>query len=104
MSGRFVLTSQVDPPAGRTLMCRSSGSVFESYLSKWSGWRLLVQNGEVSMAEPPKEWWLSDALAKELNITVPETIADTSAQMQHRRGQLALNFDGQDSGKLSSPQ
>jgi hypothetical protein len=68
MAGRFVLTSQVSPPQGRTVMARSGGSVFSAALRQPSGWALIYGSGEASMPNPPEEWWLDDALAREMGL------------------------------------
>jgi hypothetical protein len=66
MSGRFVPTSKVSPPQGRTVMVRSGGSVFSAALRRFGGWMLIYGSGETSMPNPPEEWWLDDALAREM--------------------------------------
>jgi hypothetical protein len=68
MTGCFVLTSKVSPPQGRTVMVRSGGSVFSAALRRSSGWALIHGSGETSMPNPPEEWWLDDALAKEMGL------------------------------------
>jgi hypothetical protein len=68
MAGRFVLTSKVSPPQGRTVMVRCSGSVFSAALRRFGGWALIYGSGETSMPSPPEEWWLDDALAKEMGL------------------------------------
>jgi hypothetical protein len=70
MNGRFVLTSRVSPPQGRTVMARSGGLVFSAALSRFSGWALIYGSGESSMPNPPEEWWLDDALAKEMGLDI----------------------------------
>jgi len=68
--GRFVLTSKVPPPQGRTVMARSGGSVFSAALRQSSGWALIYGSGEASMPNPPEEWWLDDALASEMGLNI----------------------------------
>jgi hypothetical protein len=70
MNGRFVLTSQVSPPQGRTVMVRSGGLVFSATLRRSSGWALIYGSGETSMPNPPEEWWLDDALAQEMGLDI----------------------------------
>jgi hypothetical protein len=70
MSGRFVRTSQVSPPQGRTVMVRSGGSVFSAALRRSNGWALIYGSGEASMPNPPDEWWLDEALAKEMGLNI----------------------------------
>jgi hypothetical protein len=69
MNGRFVLTSRLSPPQGRTVMVRSGGLVFSAALRR-SGWSLISGSGETSMPNPPEEWWLDDALAKEMGLDI----------------------------------
>jgi hypothetical protein len=78
MAGRFVLTSKVSPPQGRTVMVRCSGSGFSAALRRFGGWALIYGSGETSMPNPPEEWWLDDALAKEMGL-------DTDAIENERR-------------------
>ena len=68
MAGRFVLTSKVPPPQGRTVMVRCGGSVFSAALCRFGGWALIHGSGETSMSNPPEEWWLDDALAREMGL------------------------------------
>jgi hypothetical protein len=68
MNGRFGLASRVSPPQGRTVMVRSGGLVFSAALRR-SGWALISGSGETSIPNPPEEWWLDDALAKEMGWT-----------------------------------
>jgi hypothetical protein len=68
MAGRFVLTSRVSPPQGREVMARSGGLVFSAALRRFGGWALIYGSGETSMPNPPEEWWLDDALAKEMGL------------------------------------
>ncbi len=76
--------------------------MFDAYLSRYGlGWKLLVPGSEVSLEYPPSEWWLSERIAQELNITIPEASTAASARAEHRAGQLAFDFSGQDSGKQS---
>ena len=70
MAGRFVLTSKVPPPQGRTVMVRSGGSVFSAALRRFSGWALIYGSSETSMPNPPEEWWLDDVLAKEMGLDI----------------------------------
>lgn len=70
MSGRFILTSKVSPPQGRTVMVRSGGSVFSAALRRFGGWMLIYGSGETSMPNPPEEWWLDDALAREMGLDI----------------------------------
>jgi len=69
MNSRFVLTSRVSPPQGRKVMVRSGGLVFSAALRR-SGWALISGSGETSMPNPPEEWWLDDALAKEIGFDI----------------------------------
>ena len=50
------------------LMVRSGGLVFSAKLRRFSGWALISGSGETSMPNPPEEWWLDDALAKEMGV------------------------------------
>jgi hypothetical protein len=70
MNGRFVLTSRVSPPQGRTVMVRSGGFVCSAVLRRFSGWALVYGSGETSMPNPPEEWWLDDALAKQMDLDI----------------------------------
>jgi hypothetical protein len=70
MAGRFVVTSEVPPPQGRTVMARSGGLVFSAALRQSSGWMLIYGSGEAPMPNPPEEWWLDDALAREMGWDV----------------------------------
>ena len=70
MAGRFVLTSKVAPPQGRTVMVRSGGSVFSAALRPFRGWMLVYGSGETSMPNPPDEWWVDDALAREMGLDI----------------------------------
>jgi hypothetical protein len=65
MNGRFVLASRASPPQGRTVMVRSGGLVFSAALRR-SGGALISGSGETSIPNSPEEWWLDDALAKEM--------------------------------------
>jgi len=76
MNGCFVRTSQVSPPQGRTVMVRSGGLVFSAALRRFSGWALIHGSGETSMPTPPEEWWLDDALAKEMRLDIDAVEAD----------------------------
>ena len=49
MAGRFVLTSKVSPPQGRTMMVRCGGSVFAAALRRFGGWALIYGSGDTSM-------------------------------------------------------
>jgi len=68
MNSRFVLTSRVSPQ-GRTVGVRSGGLVFSAALRR-SGWALISGSGETSIPNPPEEWWLDDALAKEMGLDI----------------------------------
>jgi len=70
MNGRFVLTSRVSPPQGRTMTVRSGDLVFSAKLRRFGGWALIYGSGETSMPNPPEEWWLDDALAKEMGLDI----------------------------------
>ena len=70
MNGRFVLASRVSPPQGRTVMVRSGGLVFSAALRPSSGWALIYGSGETLMRNPPEEWWLDDALVKEMGLDI----------------------------------
>jgi hypothetical protein len=69
MNGRFVIASRVWPPQGCTVMVRSGGLVFLAALRR-SGWALISGSGETSIPNPPEEWWLDDALAKEMGLDI----------------------------------
>jgi hypothetical protein len=75
MNGRFVPTSRVSPPQGRTVTVRSGGLVFSAAVRR-SGWALIYGSGETSMPNPPEEWWLDDALAKEMGLDIDATEAE----------------------------
>jgi hypothetical protein len=47
---------------------RSGGLVFSAALRQFSGWALIYGSGETPMPNPPEEWWLDDALAKEMGL------------------------------------
>jgi hypothetical protein len=51
-------------------MVRSGGSVCSAALRRLSGWALIHGSGETSMPKPPDEWWLDDALAKEMGLNI----------------------------------
>jgi hypothetical protein len=70
MNGRFVRTSRVSPPQGRTVTARSGGLVFSAALRRFSGWALIQGSGETPMPSPPEEWWLDDVLAKEMGLNI----------------------------------
>ena len=70
MAGRFILTSKVSPPHGRAVMARSGGLVFSAALRRFGGWALIYGSGETSMPNPPEEWWLDDALAREMGLGI----------------------------------
>ena len=70
MTGRFVLTSRISPPQGRTVTVRSGGLVFSAALRRFGGWALIYGSGESSMPNPPEEWWLDDPLAKEMGLDI----------------------------------
>jgi hypothetical protein len=70
MNGRFVFTSRVSPPQGREVMVRSGGLVFSGALGRSGGWALIYGSGETSMRNGPEEWWLDDALAKEMGLDI----------------------------------
>ena len=70
MKGCFVRTSVVSPPQGRTVTARSGGFVFSAALRRFSEWALVHGSGETPMPSPPEEWWLDDALAKEMGLDI----------------------------------
>jgi len=70
MNGRFVPTWRVSPPQGRTVTVRSGGLVFSAALRRFGGWVLIYGCSETSMPNPPEEWWLDDALAKEMGLDI----------------------------------
>ncbi len=70
MNARFVLTSRVSPPQGRTETVRSGGLVFSAALRRFGGGVLIYGSGETSMPNPPEEWWLDDALAREIGLDI----------------------------------
>jgi hypothetical protein len=76
MAGRFVLTSKVAPPQGRIVMVRSGGSVFSAALRPFRGWMLIYGSGETSIPSPPEEWWLDDALAREMGLDIDAAEAE----------------------------
>jgi hypothetical protein len=76
MNGRFVHTSQISPPQGRTLMVRCGGLVFSAKSHRFSGWTLIYGSAETSMPNPPEEWWLDDALAKEMGLDIDAVEAE----------------------------
>jgi hypothetical protein len=76
MAGRFVRTSKVPPPQGCTVMARSGGLVFSAALRRSSGWMLIYGSGEASMPNPPEEWWLDDALAREMELDIDTVEAE----------------------------
>jgi hypothetical protein len=76
MNGRFVPTSRVSPPQGRTVMVRSGGSVFSAALRSFNGWALIHGSGETSMPNPPEEWWLDEALATEMGLDTDAIAAE----------------------------
>lgn len=76
MAGRFVLTSKVPPPQGRTVMVRSGGSVFSAALRQLRGWALIYGSGETSMPNPPEEWRVDDALAREIGLDIDAVNAE----------------------------
>ena len=76
MAGRFVLTSKVPPPQGRTVMVRSGGSVFSAALRSFGGWVLIYGSRETSMPNPPEEWWVDDALAREMGLDIDAVNAE----------------------------
>jgi hypothetical protein len=76
MAGRFVFTSKVSPPQGRTVVVRSGGSVCSAVLRRSSGWALIYGSGETSIPNPPEEWWLDDALASEMGLDTDAIAAE----------------------------
>jgi hypothetical protein len=76
MSGCFVRTSRVSPPQGRKVIVRSGGLVFSAALRRSGGWALIYGSGETSMPNPPEEWWLDDALAKEMGSDIDGIAAE----------------------------
>ena len=76
MSGRFVLTSKVSPPQGRTVMVRSGGSVFSAALRRFGGWMLIYGSGETSTPSPPEECWLDDSLTREMGLDIDAVEAE----------------------------
>jgi len=70
MNGRFIRTSRVSPPQGRTVTARSGGLVFSVALRRFSGWVLIHGSGETPMPNAPEEWWLDEALAKEMGLDI----------------------------------
>lgn len=52
------------------LMVRSGGLVFSAKLRRSSRWALIYGSGETPMPNPPEEWWLDDALAKEMGLDI----------------------------------
>jgi len=80
MNGRFVPTSRVSPPQGRTVTVRCGGFVFSAALRRFGGWALIYGSGETSMPNPPEEWWLDDALAKEMGLDIDAIEAEPRTQ------------------------
>jgi hypothetical protein len=76
MAGRFVLISKVSPPQGRTVMVRSGGSVSAAAFRQFGGWMLIYGSAETPMPNPPEEWWLDDALAKEMGLGIDAVEAE----------------------------
>ena len=70
MNGRFVPTSRVSPPQGRMVTVRSGGLAVSAALRRFGGWALIYGSGETPMPNPPEEWWLDDALAKEMGLDI----------------------------------
>jgi hypothetical protein len=68
MNVRFVLKSKVSPPQRRTAKVRCGGWVFSAALRRFGGWALIYGSSETSMPNPPEEWWLDDALAREMGL------------------------------------
>ena len=62
-------------------MVRSGGSVFSAALRRSSGWALIYGSGETSMPNPPEEWWLDDALAKEMGLNIDAIEAEQRTLM-----------------------
>jgi len=50
--------------------------VFSAALRRFSGWALIYGSGESSMPNPPEEWWLDDALAKEMGLDIAQFEAE----------------------------
>jgi hypothetical protein len=80
MNGPFVLASRVSPPQGRTVMVRSGGLVFSDAFRR-NGWALISGSGETSMPNPPEEWGLDDALAKEMGLDIDAIEAERRTLM-----------------------
>jgi hypothetical protein len=49
-------------------MVRCGGSVFLAAIRRFGGWALIYDSGETSMPNPPEEWWLDDALGREMGL------------------------------------
>jgi hypothetical protein len=63
--------------ASPTLMVRSGGLAFSAALRRFGGWALIYGSGETSMPNPSEEWWLHDALAKEMGLDIDAIGAET---------------------------
>jgi hypothetical protein len=57
-------------------MVRSGGSVHSAALRQFSGWALIHGSGETSILNPREEWWLDNALAKEMGVNIDATEAE----------------------------
>lgn len=60
MMAAFVWTAQAAPPAAKTLMVRSGGSICFAAFSLWTGWKMIFGGRETAI-DPPQQWWDADA-------------------------------------------
>ncbi|PWT85947.1 MAG: hypothetical protein C5B58_02235 [Acidobacteria bacterium] len=51
-------------------MVRCGGSVFAAAFRRFGGWTLIYGSAETPMPNPPDEWWLDDALAREMELDI----------------------------------
>jgi hypothetical protein len=72
-------------------MVRSGGSVCSAALRPFTGWALIHGSGETSMPNPPEEWWLDDALAKEMGLDIDAIEAENR---RPRKQNLSLPSPG----------
>ena len=86
--GRFVLTSEIQPPENRTVACKNGISHFFGAWSTISGWVLCANGREEKLDGPPEAWWLTDDMANELRIPTESL----GPEPYHGPAQLALTF------------
>jgi hypothetical protein len=94
------------PPLDRTILVRFGGSMFDAGWFRWPGkwFQLVPGGGRQEIADPPL-WW--DKEAPDQSIEEERRLVfgkeTTSARPVRGARQLALNWDGDDSGILSTP-